>query len=79
MTRFATNGGVGLPNGGTQATTMTERSVSDLVFRDIEPDLPAGGSHEDRVAALREELVKLRPADPGPRVIPAAEAADRRP
>jgi hypothetical protein len=57
---------------------MTERSVSDLVFRDLEPEVPAGGSDEDWEAALREELVKLRAAHPGPRVIPASEAADRR-
>jgi hypothetical protein len=57
---------------------MTERTVSDLVFRDLEPEVPAGGSDEDREAALREALVKLRPAHPAPRVVPAAQAADRR-
>jgi hypothetical protein len=56
----------------------TERSVSDLVFRDLEPEVLAGGSEEDWEAALREELVKLRPAHPAPRVVPAGEAADRR-
>jgi hypothetical protein len=57
---------------------MTERSVSDLVFRDLEPEVTAGGSDEDWEAALREELVKLRAAHAAPRVIPASEAADRR-
>jgi hypothetical protein len=57
---------------------MIERSVSDLVFRDLEPEVPAAGSDEDWEATLREELIKLRPAHPGPRVVPAADAADRR-
>jgi hypothetical protein len=56
---------------------MTERSVSDLVFRDIEPDVPAARADEERQEALRDELVKLRSIEPAPRVVPAAEAVGR--
>jgi hypothetical protein len=56
---------------------MSERTVSDLVFRDLEPEAAARRTDAEREAALREQLVKLRPADSGPRVIPAARDADR--
>jgi acetaldehyde dehydrogenase (acetylating) len=55
---------------------MSERSVSDLVFRDLELAAAARRTDAEREAALREELVKLRPADSGPRVIPAAREPD---
>jgi hypothetical protein len=59
---------------------MSEPDVSDLVFRDFDPDTPAGRTFDDRwEASLREELEKLRPVRPAPRVIPAADAADRGP
>jgi hypothetical protein len=57
---------------------MTERNVSDLVFRDLEPDAPAGRQFDDEwEASLREELEKLRPVRPGPRVTPAADTGER--
>jgi hypothetical protein len=58
---------------------MSDRSVSDLVFRDLEPEAAAGRSDDEREATLREELVKLRAEfdPPRPRVIPAARAAAR--
>lgn len=53
-------------------------SVSDLVFRDLEPDAPVSRTFDDDwEASLREELVKLRPVRPAPRVIPAADTGDR--
>jgi hypothetical protein len=56
---------------------MSEPSVSDLVFRDFKPDTPASRSFDDAwEASLREELEKLRPVRPAPRVIPAAESTD---
>jgi len=57
-----------------------QRTVSDLVFRDLAPEPPTTvAQNEEWQALLREELGKLRPARPGPRVIPAAEASRRRP
>ena len=57
---------------------MSEPSVSDLVFRDLEPDSPQGRTFDDAwEASLREELEKLRPVRPAPRVIPAADSGDR--
>jgi hypothetical protein len=57
---------------------MSEPNVSDLVFRDLDPDSPAGRPLDDRrEASLREELEKLRPGRPAPRVIPAAEDTNR--
>jgi hypothetical protein len=65
---------------GIQAIPMSERNVSDLVFRDLDPDTPPGRAFDDEwEASLREELEKLRPVRPGPRVIPAADASDRPP
>ena len=59
---------------------MSEPNVSDLVFRDLDTDSPAGRPYDDDwEASLREELEKLRPVRPAPRVIPAADAADRGP
>jgi hypothetical protein len=56
---------------------MTDRNVSDLVFRDLEPDAPASRQFDDEwEASLREELEKLRPVRPAPRVIPAADTGD---
>jgi hypothetical protein len=54
-----------------------QRAVSDLVFRDLtpEPIAPPTAQNEAWQALLREELGKLRPARPAPRVIPAAEAS----
>jgi hypothetical protein len=57
---------------------MSERSVSDLVFRDLDLDVPESRSDAERVATLREELVKLRAIDPAPRVIPASRAGEPR-
>ena len=55
---------------------MSESSVSDLVFRDLH-DSPQGRALDDeREASLREELEKLRPVRPAPRVIPAADSGD---
>ena len=54
---------------------MTEqRTVSDLVFRDLAPEPAATTAthNEEWQALLREELGKLRPAQPAPRVIPAS-------
>ena len=57
---------------------MSEPNVSDLVFRDLDPDAPAGRAFDDEwEASLREELEKLRPVRPAPRVIPAADTGDR--
>jgi hypothetical protein len=57
---------------------MSEQStVSDLVFRDLAPE-PASTAldrNEEWEAQLREELGKLRPSRPAPRVIPAAQAS----
>jgi hypothetical protein len=54
-----------------------QRTVSDLVFRDLAPEAATGPAdrHEAWEAQLREELGKLRPARPAPRVVPATEAA----
>ena len=54
-----------------------QRAVSDLVFRDLTPDpiATATAQNEEWQALLREELGKLRPVRPAPRVIPAAEAS----
>jgi hypothetical protein len=56
---------------------MSEKTVSDLVFRDLAPEPIATPTteNEEWQALLREELGKLRPARPGPRVVPAAEAS----
>jgi hypothetical protein len=57
---------------------MSEPTVSDLVFRDLDNDVPTGRPFDDRLeASLREELEKLRPVRPAPRVIPAADSAHR--
>jgi hypothetical protein len=57
---------------------MSDRNVSDLVFRDLDPDAPAARTFDDEwEASLREELEKLRPVRPAPRVIPASENSDR--
>jgi hypothetical protein len=57
---------------------MTDRNVSDLVFRDLAPATPPSRDFDDAwEASLREELEKLRPVRPAPRVIPAAEGTDR--
>jgi hypothetical protein len=62
---------------GIQAIPMSKPNVSDLVFRDLHPDAPAGRTFDDAwEASLREELEKLRPVRPAPRVIPAADAED---
>jgi hypothetical protein len=61
---------------------MSERAVSDLVFRDLGPKgaaTPRSAEGDERETRLREELGKLRPQRPGPRVVPAAEAAGRAP
>jgi hypothetical protein len=56
-----------------------QRSVSDLVFRDLaEPTHPHTPEDEEWQALLRAELGKLRPAQSGPRVVPAASAAEER-
>ena len=54
---------------------MTDRSVSDLVFRDFEPRAAFQRSDEEREATLREELNKLRRRRSGPRVVPVARPA----
>jgi hypothetical protein len=57
---------------------MSDRSVSDLVFRDLDAEAPSGRGFDDEwEASLREELEKLRPVRPAPRVIPAADSGDR--
>jgi hypothetical protein len=57
---------------------MSEPSVSDLVFRVLEQDGPQGRAFDDAwEASLREELEKLRPVRPAPRVIPAADSGER--
>jgi hypothetical protein len=62
-----------VPDAGIEvASPMTERNVSDLVFRYFVPKAAAGRSHEEREATLREELDKLRPRRNGPRVVPAS-------
>jgi hypothetical protein len=65
---------------------MSERAVSDLIFRDLWPKAAEGsrsgegeGEGEEWEKQLREELDKLRPRRPAPRVVPAAEAAGREP
>jgi hypothetical protein len=59
---------------------MSDRSVSDLVFRDLEPDrATTPADTEEWHALLREELDKLRPSRPAPRVIPATETLGPRP
>ena len=57
-----------------------QRAVSDLVFRDLtpEPGATTATQTEEWQALLREELGKLRPSRPVPRVVPAAEASNRR-
>jgi hypothetical protein len=57
---------------------MSDRSVSDLIFRDLGPSATAGRSDEDRDVTLREELDKLRQGDSGPRVVPAARTPEPR-
>jgi hypothetical protein len=57
---------------------MSDRTVSDLVFRDLGSEArvtprPPGGQEWE--AERREELGKLRPRRPAPRVVPAADAA----
>jgi hypothetical protein len=54
-----------------------QRAVSDLVFRDLTPEPIAApvAQNEAWQTMLREELGKLRPSRPAPRVIPAAEAS----
>ena len=54
---------------------MSDRSVSDLVFRDLDPEA-ASRFDDEREATLREELFKLRGAETGPRVIPAGRGAE---
>jgi hypothetical protein len=57
---------------------MTD-DVSDLVFRELDPDIPVSRTFDDDwEASLRDELEKLRPVRPAPRVIPAADTGDRR-
>ena len=52
------------------------RSVSDLIFRDLAPQAPTTAAQNDEwQALLREELGKLRPTRPAPRVIPATETS----
>jgi hypothetical protein len=55
---------------------MSERSVSDLVFRDLDLDAAASRSDAERAASLREELDKLRVIYPAPRVIPASRTGE---
>jgi hypothetical protein len=54
-----------------------QRAVSDLVFRDLapEPSAPPTARNEEWQALLREELGKLRPARPAPRVVPASKSS----
>ena len=53
-------------------------NVSDLVFRDLDPDAPASRTFDDEwEASLREELEKLRPVRPGAARDPAADTGDR--
>jgi hypothetical protein len=58
---------------------VSERTVSDLVFRDLAPRAatPRSAEGDEWDRRLREELSKLRPRRPAPRVVPAAEAAGR--
>jgi hypothetical protein len=57
-----------------------QRAVSDLVFRDLTPEPIATptAQNDEWQALLREELGKLRPSRPAPRVIPAADASPLR-
>lgn len=57
---------------------MRDRDVSDLVFRDLEPEPegPRAPFAGDRAAELREKLGKLRPREPVPRVVPVRPAVD---
>ena len=57
-----------------------QRTVSDLVFRDLAPEPAATALDRDEEweALVREELEKLRPTRQGPRVIPATSAAKER-
>jgi hypothetical protein len=54
---------------------MSDRSVSDLIFRDLQPSAPTEGATDDRETTLREELERLRIYDTGPRVNPAGRRA----
>jgi hypothetical protein len=57
---------------------MSDPTVSDLVFRDLDQDSTASRGFDDKwEASLRDELEKLRPVRPAPRVIPAADSGDR--
>jgi hypothetical protein len=57
---------------------MSEPTVSDLVFRDLDHETPPDRAFDDAwEASLRDELEKLRPVRPAPRVIPAADTGDR--
>ena len=63
---------------GIEAVPMSD-NVSDLVFRDLDPEIPASRTFDENwEASLREELEKLRPVCPAPRVLPAADTGDRR-
>jgi hypothetical protein len=65
---------------GIHAIPMSEPNVSDLVFRDLDQETSQGRAFDDAwEASLRDELEKLRPVRPAPRVIPAADAGDREP
>jgi len=57
-----------------------QRSVSDLVFRDLAADVAAAppAFDDEWQAQLRAELDKLRAARTGPRVVPATSAAEER-
>jgi hypothetical protein len=57
---------------------MSDRSVSDLIFRDLESSATAIRPDEGREATLREELDKLRQSDSGPRVVPAGRTPEPR-
>ena len=52
-------------------------NLSDLVFRDLAPEPIATPTTENDEwqALLREELGKLRPTRPAPRVVPAAQVS----
>ncbi|MEA2257169.1 MAG: hypothetical protein QOG35_3214 [Solirubrobacteraceae bacterium] len=50
---------------------MSENALSDLVFRPASDVPPHGPPDDDRAAAVREELAKLRRRPPDePRVVP---------
>ncbi|MEA2277043.1 MAG: hypothetical protein QOC78_2003 [Solirubrobacteraceae bacterium] len=55
---------------------MTENALSDLVFRPPSDEPPHGPPDDDRAAAVRAELAKLRerPRDE-PRVVPVGRPA----